>query len=42
LIASQGAARLGAVALESLLLAADPVARRLVPVKGFVGELTVA
>jgi hypothetical protein len=26
-----------AVALESLLLAADPVARRLVPVKGFVG-----
>ena len=27
----------GAVALESLLLAADPVAKRLVPVKGFVG-----
>jgi clan AA aspartic protease len=42
LIAPQGAALLGAVALESLLLAADPVARRLVPVKGFVGELTVA
>jgi predicted aspartyl protease len=28
---------LGAVALESLLLAVDPVAKRLVPVKGFVG-----
>src|SRR5712691_3758207 len=28
---------LGAVALESLFLAADPVAKRLVPVEGFVG-----
>jgi predicted aspartyl protease len=32
-------ALLGAVALESLLLAPDPVARRLVPVRGFVGTL---
>ena len=32
-----GPALLGAVALESLLLAVDPVAKRLVPVKGFVG-----
>jgi clan AA aspartic protease len=38
LIAAEGVSLLGAVALESLLLAADPVARRLVPVKGFVGE----
>ena len=37
LIAPQGPALLGAVALESLLLAVDPVAKRLVPVKGFVG-----
>ena len=37
LIAAEGPALLGAVALESLLLAADPVARRLVPVEGFVG-----
>ena len=37
LIAAEGPALLGAVPLESLLLAADPVARRLVPVKGFVG-----
>ena len=37
LIAEEGPALLGAVALESLLLAADPVARRLLPVKGFVG-----
>jgi predicted aspartyl protease len=37
LIAPGGPALLGAVALESLLLAVDPVARRLVPVKGFVG-----
>jgi predicted aspartyl protease len=37
LIAAEGPALLGAVALESLLLAADPVGRRLVPVKGFVG-----
>jgi clan AA aspartic protease len=42
LIAAQGVPLLGAVALESLLLAADPVARRLIPVKGFVGELTLA
>jgi hypothetical protein len=33
---------LGAVALESLLLAVDPVARRLVPVKGFAGELMLS
>jgi predicted aspartyl protease len=32
-----GPALLGAVALESLLLAVDPVAKRLVPVRGFVG-----
>ena len=37
LIAPGGPALLGAVALESLLLAVDPVAKRLVPVKGFVG-----
>ena len=37
LIAPGGPALLGAVARESLLLAVDPVARRLVPVKGFVG-----
>jgi predicted aspartyl protease len=37
LIAPDGAALLGAVALESLLLAVDPIAKRLVPVKGFVG-----
>src|SRR5438046_9702533 len=30
-------ALLGAVALDSLFLAADPVAKRLVPVEGFVG-----
>ena len=28
---------LGAVALESLFLAVDPVAKRLIPVEGFVG-----
>ncbi len=39
LIAPEGPALLGAVALESLLLAADPVARRLVPVEGFVSAL---
>jgi predicted aspartyl protease len=39
LIAPDGPALLGAVALESLLLAPDPVARRLVPVRGFVGTL---
>jgi predicted aspartyl protease len=38
LIAPAGPALLGAVALESLLLAVDPVAKRLVPVKGFVGQ----
>ncbi len=37
LIAPDGPALLGAVALESLLLAVDPIAKRLVPVKGFVG-----
>jgi clan AA aspartic protease len=37
LIAPGGPALLGAVALESLLLAVDPVAKRLVPIKGFVG-----
>lgn len=36
-ISPGGPALLGAVALESLFLAADPVAKRLVPVKGFVG-----
>jgi hypothetical protein len=29
--------RLGAVPLESLFLAVDPVGKRLIPVKGFVG-----
>jgi len=37
LIAPGGPALLGAVALESLLLAVDPIAKRIVPVKGFVG-----
>lgn len=36
-IAPDGPALLGAVALESLFLAADPIAKRLVPVEGFVG-----
>lgn len=36
-IAPDGPALLGAVALESLFLAVDPVAKRLVPVEGFVG-----
>ena len=36
-IAPGGRALLGAVALESLFLAVDPVAKRLVPVEGFVG-----
>ena len=36
-IAPDGPALLGALALESLFLAADPVAKRLVPVEGFVG-----
>jgi len=34
-IAPEGPALLGAVALESLFLAVDPVAKRLVPVEGF-------
>jgi len=34
-IAPGGPALLGAVALESLLLSVDPVAKRLVPVKGY-------
>lgn len=37
-IAPGGPALLGAVALESLFLAVDPVAKRLVPVEGFVGS----
>lgn len=37
LIVPQGPVLLGAVALESLLLSVDPVAKPLVPVKGFVG-----
>jgi clan AA aspartic protease len=37
LVAPDRPALLGAGALESLLLAVDPVAKRLVPVKGFVG-----
>ncbi len=36
-IAPGGSALLGAVALESLFLAVDPVAKRLIPVEGFVG-----
>jgi hypothetical protein len=36
-IAPGGPALLGAVALESLFLAVDPVAERLIPVEGFVG-----
>ena len=36
-IAPSGRPLLGAVALESLFLAVDPVARRLVDVEGFVG-----
>jgi len=37
IIAPDGSALLGAVALESLFLAVDPVAKRLIPVEGFVG-----
>ena len=37
LIAPEGPALLGAVALETLFLAVDPVGKRLVPVDGFVG-----
>jgi len=36
-IAPDGPALLGAVALESLFLAVDPVSKRLIPVDGFVG-----
>src|SRR3990172_7552599 len=36
-IAPAGPPLLGAVALESLFLAVDPVAKRLIPVDGFVG-----
>ena len=36
-IAPGGPALLGAVALESLFVAVDPVAKRLVPVEGIVG-----
>jgi predicted aspartyl protease len=36
-IAPSGPPLLGAVALESLFLAVDPVAKKLVPVEGFVG-----
>ncbi len=40
-IAPDGPALLGAVALESLFLAVDPVAKRLIPVEGFVGTASV-
>jgi aspartyl protease family protein len=36
-IAPDGPPLLGAVALESLFLGVDPVAKRLIPVEGFVG-----
>jgi len=36
-IAPNGPPLLGAVALESLLLAVDPMGKRLIPVEGFVG-----
>jgi len=36
-IAPGGLPLLGAVAMESLFLAVDPVAKRLVPVDGFIG-----
>jgi predicted aspartyl protease len=36
-IAPEGPALLGAVALESLFLAVGPVAKRLIPIEGFVG-----
>lgn len=38
-VAPAGPPLLGAVALESLFLAVDPVAKRLVSVEGFVGSL---
>ncbi len=37
-IALDGPPLLGAVALESLFLAVDPVAKKLIPVEGFVGQ----
>ncbi|HLE45196.1 MAG TPA: aspartyl protease family protein [Methylomirabilota bacterium] len=37
-ISPGGPALLGAVALESLFLAVDPVVKRLIPVEGFVGH----
>jgi hypothetical protein len=37
--AARGPTLLGAVALEGLVLAVDPVAKRPIPVEGFVGEL---
>ena len=36
-IAPEGPALLGAVSLESLFLAVDPVGKRLIPIDGFVG-----
>ena len=36
-IAPDGPALLGAIALESLFLTVEPVAKRLIPVEGFVG-----
>lgn len=39
-IAPDGPALLGAVALESLFLGVDPVAKRLIPVEGLVGSAT--
>jgi predicted aspartyl protease len=36
-IAPDGSALLSAVAIEGLFLAVDPVAKRLIPVEGFVG-----
>ncbi len=40
-IAPEGPALLGAVALESLFLGVDPVAKRLIPVEGMAGEASV-
>ena len=39
-IAPDGPPLLGAVALENLFLAVDPVAKRLVPVEGFIGPVS--
>jgi hypothetical protein len=36
-IAPEGPALLGVVALESLFLGVDPVAKRLIPVEGLAG-----